>query len=267
MTLEFRREKLFPDLFGELHALLKRHWNEVALREVTGPLDIDEDMYRLLEANGNLILITARERGAGPGASADSADPAAPRDTEAVAFADPAAPANPSAPAAPMPAAPAAVSFAAPGGGQKAETGGKTEAAGEAGAAGEQRAEKAGETGKAEAAGAAGDEAERYEGQSRGRGILAGYAAYVLTPNLHYRSRLVAEADVFYLAPEYRRGLAGLRLLQAAERECIRAGAHIIQNKVKIAHDCGRLFERMGYRAAEKLYVKAVTEPHAPEED
>lgn len=143
-----------------------------------------------------------------------------------------------------MPGAPAAVSFAVSGRGQKAETAGQTEAAAPVG-----------------------DEAERYEGQSRGRGILAGYAAYFLTPNLHYRSRLVAEADVFYLAPEYRRGLAGLRLLQAAERECIRAGAHIIQNKVKIAHDCGRLFERMGYRAAEKLYVKAVTEPYVPEED
>ena len=236
MTLEFRREKLFPDLFGELHALLKRHWNEVALREVTGPLDIDEDMYRLLEANGNLILITARERGADPGASG----------TPAARNAGKAGHTESS-------GADAEVSMS----GEKGKTG----------ASGEQRAEKAGETGKAEAAGAVGDEAERYEGQSRGRGILAGYAAYFLTPNLHYRSRLVAEADVFYLAPEYRRGLAGLRLLQAAERECIRAGARIIQNKVKIAHDCGRLFERMGYRAAEKLYVKAVTEPYVPEED
>lgn len=242
MTLEFRREKLFPDLFGELHALLKRHWNEVALREVTGPLDIDEDMYRLLEANGNLILITARERGADPGASG----------TPAARNAGKAGHTESS-------GADAEVSMS----GEK----GKTGAAGEAEASGEQRAEKAGETGKAEAAAPAGDEAERNEGQSRGRGILAGYAAYFLTPNLHYRSRLVAEADVFYLAPEYRRGLAGLRLLQAAERECIRAGARIIQNKVKIAHDCGRLFERMGYRAAEKLYVKAVTEPYVPEED
>lgn len=236
MTLEFRREKLFPDLFGELHALLKCHWNEVALREVTGPLDINEDIYRLLEANGNLILITARERGADPGASGT---PAARNAGKA-----------------------GHTEFS----GADAEVGMSGEK-GKTGASGEQRAEKAGETGKAEAAAPVGDEAERYEGQSRGRGILAGYAAYFLTPNLHYRSRLVAEADVFYLAPEYRRGLAGLRLLQAAERECIRAGARIIQNKVKIAHDCGRLFERMGYRAAEKLYVKAVTEPYVPEED
>ena len=151
MTLEFRRERLFPDTFGEMRELLERHWDEVALKDVSGPLDIDENMYRLLEANGNLVLVTAREDG-----------------------------------------------------------------------------------------------------------VPAGYAAYLLGPNPHYRSLAVAEADVFYLAPEYRRGLAGLRLLRAAERECVRAGARIIQNKVKLAHDCGRLFERMGYTAAEKLYVKAV---------
>lgn len=104
---------------------------------------------------------------------------------------------------------------------------------GKTGASREQRAEKAGETGKAEAAAPPGDEAERNEGQSRGSGILAGYAAYFLTPNLHYRSRLVAEADVFYLAPEYRRGLAGLRLLQAAERECIRAGRASFRTRSK----------------------------------
>ena len=135
MTLEFRRERLFPDTFGEMRELLERHWDEVALKDVSGPLDIDENMYRLLEANGNLVLVTAREDG-----------------------------------------------------------------------------------------------------------VPAGYAAYLLGPNPHYRSLAVAE----------------LRLLRAAERECVRAGARIIQNKVKLAHDCGRLFERMGYTAAEKLYVKAV---------
>lgn len=159
MALVFARERLFPDLLGEMRTLLERHWNEVAVKEISGPLDINEDAYRALDAGGHLILVTAREEGK-----------------------------------------------------------------------------------------------------------LTGYAAYILAPNLHYRSRAVAEADVFYLAPEYRKGLAGLRLLQAAERECVKAGARVIQNKVKVAHDCGRLFERLGYTLAEKLYVKAATERHAPEE-
>ena len=151
MALNFAREKLFPSLFNEMQGLLARHWEEVALKEISGAPDIDEEAYRLLDGGGHLVAVTARE-------------------------------------------------------GEK----------------------------------------------------LAGYAVYVIAPNLHYRHRITAEADVFYLAPEYRAGLAGLRLMQAAERECIRAGAHIIQNKVKLAHDCGRLFERMGYEPSEKLYVRAV---------
>lgn len=77
-------------------------------------------------------------------------------------------------------------------------------------------------------------------------------------PNLHYRTRLVAEADVFFLLPEYRRGLAGLRLMQAADRALVARGVDVIVSKVKAAHDCGRLFERMGYRLTEKNYMRIV---------
>ncbi len=149
--MEFQRERLFPELFEEMRVLFERHWDEIALKDVSGPLDIFEEAYRGLEENGSLLLVTARENG-----------------------------------------------------------------------------------------------------------LLVGYAAYLLSPNLHYRSRMVAESDVFYLVPECRKGFAGLRLLKAAEAECLKAGATTIQNKVKADHDCGRLFERLGYILAEKLYVKAV---------
>lgn len=196
MALVFARERLFPDLFGEMRTLLERHWNEVAVKEISGPLDINEDAYRALDAGGHLILVTAREDGLKR--AQDVPVPRSAADAKTALFA------------------------------RRSEC-------------------------------RPGRPAERH-------GELIGYAAYILAPNLHYRSRAVAEADVFYLAPEYRKGLAGLRLLQAAERECVKAGARVIQNKVKVAHDCGRIFERLGYTLAEKLYVKAATERHAPEE-
>ena len=89
-------------------------------------------------------------------------------------------------------------------------------------------------------------------------GGLVGYAAYVLSRNLHYSQHLVAEADVFYLVPERRRGLAGLQLLREAEGQLRARGVGVICQKVKAAHDCGVLFRRMGYTLMEHVYVKGV---------
>lgn len=92
----------------------------------------------------------------------------------------------------------------------------------------------------------------------RDDGALVGYAAYFVLPNMHYRTKLVAESDVFFLAPEERRGLAGLRLLQYADKALTAEGVAAIINKVKCSHDCGRLFARMGYTHFEDHYMRVV---------
>lgn len=93
---------------------------------------------------------------------------------------------------------------------------------------------------------------------ARDKGKLVGYAAYFIMPNMHYSHLLTADPDVFFLAPEHRKGLAGLRLLQAAERALIELGVTTIVQKVKTEHDCGALFKRMGYRHMENVWIKAV---------
>lgn len=89
-------------------------------------------------------------------------------------------------------------------------------------------------------------------------GALVGYSAYFVMPNLHYRSLMVAETDIFWLAPEHRRGTAGLRLIRAAEAELKALGVNKIVSKVKIHFDTGPLFERLGYRAIERIYAKTL---------
>ncbi len=89
-------------------------------------------------------------------------------------------------------------------------------------------------------------------------GGLVGYAVYFVVPNLHYRSLRVAETDIFWLVPEHRRGLAGLRLLRAAEAHLAALGVNKIVSKVKLHHDTGPLFERLGYTAIERVYAKMV---------
>lgn len=92
---------------------------------------------------------------------------------------------------------------------------------------------------------------------AREDGKLVGYAVYIVGKNLHY-DVLMAESDVFFLLPAYRKGFAGLRMLRSAERhlECI--GVQRIVQRCKVAHDCGILFERMGYTNTEKVYVKGI---------
>ena len=150
MALTFQTESLFPDLFFEMKPLLERHWDEIALKDAFGPVDIAETAYRALYECGMLHVTTARDEGR-----------------------------------------------------------------------------------------------------------LVGYAVYFVMHNFHYKTRRVAESDVFFLLPEYRKGLVGFRLLRESDR-ALSGMVDIIVNKVKAAHDCGRLFERMGYHLAEKNYMKVV---------
>lgn len=89
-------------------------------------------------------------------------------------------------------------------------------------------------------------------------GALVGYSAYFIAPNLHYRSLRVAETDIFWLAPEHRRGLAGARLIRAAEAALAERGVNKVVSKVKIHIDTGPLFERLGYHAIERIYAKTL---------
>ena len=93
---------------------------------------------------------------------------------------------------------------------------------------------------------------------ARDGGKLIGYAVYFVIPSLHYRGLLVADSDIFWLSPEHRKGLTGVRLLKFAEETLVLRGVNRIVNKVKIKHDVGAIFERMGYEPFERLYMKKV---------
>lgn len=92
----------------------------------------------------------------------------------------------------------------------------------------------------------------------RDDGKLIGYAIYFLIGNLHYSSLAIAESDIFWLAPEYRKGSVGIRLIKAAEKFLVELGVNHIINKVKLHYDVGSLFESLGYKPFERLYSKHI---------
>ena len=87
---------------------------------------------------------------------------------------------------------------------------------------------------------------------------LVGYAAYVISPSLHYSDQIIADADVFWLDPDYRKGMAGMRLFKQAEKVLKSYGVTRVLNKVKIHFDVGKVFERMGYDPIERVYSKSL---------
>lgn len=95
---------------------------------------------------------------------------------------------------------------------------------------------------------------------------IIGYAAYFITLNFHYKSLIVGESDIFYLAKPYRKGMTGVRLLQAAENELLSSGVNFIVNKTKIHFrnennaDVGGLFTHLGYKHIENIYSKLVVQ-------
>ena len=74
---------------------------------------------------------------------------------------------------------------------------------------------------------------------------------------LHYAYK-EADSDIFFLAPEYRKGLAGARLLKFAEASLRAIGVERVFTRTKLSpqHDLGPLLERLGFRPIERVYSK-----------
>ena len=88
---------------------------------------------------------------------------------------------------------------------------------------------------------------------------LVGYALFVLAPALHYRNKLLAHDDAFYLAPAYRKGGNGFQLFRAAEAMLREAGVDRIVCHEKLKVPLEAFFIRLGFHAAERNWFKDLT--------
>ena len=91
---------------------------------------------------------------------------------------------------------------------------------------------------------------------ARKDGELVGYQVYSVMPHMHYKSSLTASSDVLYLAPEYRKGRTGIRLMQAAEKNLKALGVQRVLQNVKLSNDWGAILEMLGFTPFERIYSK-----------
>lgn len=104
---------------------------------------------------------------------------------------------------------------------------------------------------------------------ARDAGQFAGYYTYLVHVPLRYKSSIFAECDVFYLRPEFRKGRAGLELVQESERllkEYVGGRQIRVITRSKLTRhgipedkqDLGPLFTHLGYKPIERVYTKVI---------
>lgn len=92
----------------------------------------------------------------------------------------------------------------------------------------------------------------------RADGVLVGYHLAIIRPHLHYKQSLSAFTDIYYVAPEHRKGLVGYRLFQFVEQALKERGVQKMFTGTKLHLDMSRLFERLGWRETERLFTKVL---------
>ena len=85
---------------------------------------------------------------------------------------------------------------------------------------------------------------------------IIGYIIYFVGLNLHYKDCLLATEDIYYLKPEYRKGLIGPRMFVFAEKYLQSIGVNMVRYSTKTHLDNSRLFEFLGCEFIEKVYIK-----------
>ena len=89
---------------------------------------------------------------------------------------------------------------------------------------------------------------------------LAGYAGFYLLPRMpHSKDRSLAQSDVFYIKPEARKGINGVRMLRFADSVLFGDMAYThVALSCKVNHSTEALFRRLGYRPIEATFLKGV---------
>jgi hypothetical protein len=93
---------------------------------------------------------------------------------------------------------------------------------------------------------------------ARDSGKLVGYFFALVWPSLHFTQEISAVSDIFYLSPECRRGMAGLKLLKEAEKMLTSMGVTRCYLVTKEGSNANIVVERLGYNLVEHIYFKAL---------
>lgn len=90
----------------------------------------------------------------------------------------------------------------------------------------------------------------------REEGRIVAYMVCFVAPGLHYRSCLTCSPDIFFVAPDKRTGMTGVRMFRFVEKELKRRGVKRWAVGSKVQHDASALFKYLGFDPVETTYEK-----------
>ncbi len=91
-------------------------------------------------------------------------------------------------------------------------------------------------------------------------GGVVGYHWSIVRPHLHYHQSLTAYTDIYFLHPEYRKGMNGVKLFKFVEQSLKDIGVQRMYTASKVKLDMSAIFERLGWTKAEVVYTKLIGE-------
>jgi GNAT superfamily N-acetyltransferase len=93
---------------------------------------------------------------------------------------------------------------------------------------------------------------------ARDAGAIVGYHLSFVRPHFHYANSLTAYTDVYWVAPECRKGRVGIALFQFVEKTLKARGVERMFSACKLHKDVGKLFERLGWTETERVFSKRI---------
>lgn len=87
---------------------------------------------------------------------------------------------------------------------------------------------------------------------------LVGYFVWALNPHPHYKHVTVAEEDLHYLLPEFRKGLNGYLLIKEALKAAKDVGADLCSVREKVGMEHPAIMKRLGLTATDIVYTKTL---------
>ena len=77
--------------------------------------------------------------------------------------------------------------------------------------------------------------------------VLIGYAVFIITPMLHYKSTICAANDLLYIDKKYRQGMTGVKFIKYCESKIKECGVDKITWHIKESNNFVPILKRMGY--------------------
>jgi len=91
-------------------------------------------------------------------------------------------------------------------------------------------------------------------------GVLVGYIVFGISRHIRYQSTLVAQEDLYYVVPDYRRQGIAKKLFEVAEAKLKEYNVDFVFATTKTYLDRSGLLEQSGYECFEKKFAKKIKE-------